>query len=193
MSFKDKLKEIKKILFESDETETNELFVDINTEDGQVLRVNDVAVGEPVEIVEGENLVEAPDGNYVLETGATLVVSGGMIEEVIEAEEEEAETEEEMSEETETESKEEEATEEKAEEEVKENFEDEVLGLMKSLTSEIKSLKDEISSVKAENEEFKKDYEEFKAKPSVEHTETKVSFKENKKQSPVHAVVRSRK
>lgn len=176
MTVKERLDKIKEFLFNKESEETEEAFVDVTTADGKVLRVNDIAVGQAVEIVEGENLVEAPDGNYELEDGSVLVVSGGMIEEIIEGE---AEAEEEM--------ESEEVKEEETFEEEKENFNDEVLGLLNSVAEEVKNLRNEIATVKAENEEFKKDYNEFKAKPSVEHTETKVNFSENKdKKSPIY-------
>lgn len=185
MTVKERLAKIKEFLFNEETQETEETFVDVTTADGVVLRVNDIAVGQAVEVVEGENLVEAPDGNYELEDGSVLVVSGGMIEEVIESE---APAEAEM--EKEEESKEEEET---FEEEEKENFNDEVLDLLKSVSEEVKSLKNDLATVKAENEEFKKDFKEFKEQPSTEHTETKVVFREVKKDSPIHNVVRNRK
>jgi hypothetical protein len=85
-----------KALFNEETTEESVEFVDVETQDGQILRVADVAVDQPVEIVEGENLVEAPDGNYVLVDGTTLVVSGGMITEIVEVEEDNEENNEEM-------------------------------------------------------------------------------------------------
>lgn len=182
-----------KALFNEETQEESVEFVDVETQDGQILRVADVAVDQPVEIVEGENLVEAPDGNYVLVDGTTLVVSGGMITEIQEAEEAPAE-EEEMSEETEAkkeeESKEEESKEEMEEESKETDLDNAILNALETLTNEVASLKEGFNKVEAENKELKEKVEAFGKLPSEEHTETKKEFKTEKKKSksPLHAI-----
>jgi len=79
-----------KSLFETEE-ENNTLFVDVKTTDSRILRVSDMAVGATVMEITEEGEVAVEDGEYTLEDGMTIVVMGGLIEEIKEVEEEETE------------------------------------------------------------------------------------------------------
>ena len=120
----DKLPEIKKVLFGSDDTttevETTEeaveaAFLDAKLVDGTIVRVEPaVEVGASVKVIDEEaNEIDAPDGDHELEDGTIIRTEGAVIVEVMapEVEEEEVEAEDEKE-------KEEMAAEETAEEEV---------------------------------------------------------------------------
>jgi hypothetical protein len=121
----DKLPEIKKVLFGSDDTtetvETTEeaaveaAFLDAKLVDGTIVRVEPaVEVGASVKVIdEAANEIDAPDGDHELEDGTIIRTEGAVIVEVMapEAEEEEVEAEEDEKE------KEEMASEESTEEE----------------------------------------------------------------------------
>ena len=104
----DKLPEIKKLLFGSDDTtgtvETTEeaaveaAFLDAKLVDGTIVRVEPaVEVGAVVKVIdEAANEIDAPDGDHELEDGTIIRTEGAVIVEVMapEAEEEEVEEEE---------------------------------------------------------------------------------------------------
>jgi len=103
----DKLPEIKKLLFGSDDTtetvETTEAaveaaFIDGKLVDGTIVRVEPaVEVGAVVKVIdEAANEIDAPDGDHELEDGTIIRTEGAVIVEVMapEAEEEEVEEEE---------------------------------------------------------------------------------------------------
>lgn len=186
------LENVKKLLFESEETE--ETFVDVKTEDGRIMRVDDIAEGMPVMEVTEEGVVEVEDGNYVIVDAegvptAEIVVEGGVITSVMNKSEEEAEdevSEEEMSEESEEESKEEDK------EEVKEELEEEEqIDPLKEITDSITALAKKVAELSKGQEAFAKEVEAFKKAPSEEHTKTKKEFsltdsnKKGKKSSPI--------
>lgn len=189
------LEDVKKLVFGSEETE--EQFVDVMTDDGRTMRVDDLAEGQPVmEVIDGE-VVEVEDGTYLIVDSegnptANVTVEGGVISAIENVMEEEGgdETEEEMSEETEEESKD-------KEEETKEEMEDEVSlvdlkDAIVSIAEEVASIKENFDKEKEElKAEFEKKIEEFKKAPSEEHTKTKKEFsltdsnKKGKKSSPI--------
>jgi len=76
------LKKIKS-LFAEEET-----YIEVKTEDGKILRVYSdvVAVDVAIEEVTEDGMVALEDADYKLEDGSTLVVAGGMITEIKEAE-----------------------------------------------------------------------------------------------------------
>ena len=104
----DKLPEIKKVLFGSDDTtetvETTEeaaveaAFLDAKLVDGTIVRVEPaVEVGASVKVIdEAANEIDAPDGDHELEDGTIIRTEGAVIVEVMapEAEEEDSEEEE---------------------------------------------------------------------------------------------------
>ncbi len=103
----DKLPEIKKVLFGTDDTttevETTEesveaAFLDAKLVDGTIVRVEPaVEVGAVVKVIdEAANEIDAPDGDHELEDGTIIRTEGAVIVEVMvpEAEEEEVEEEE---------------------------------------------------------------------------------------------------
>jgi hypothetical protein len=103
----DKLPEIKKVLFGTDDTtevETTEeaaveaAFIDSKLVDGTIVRVEPaVEVGAVVKVIdEAANEIDAPDGDHEMEDGTIIRTEGAVIVEVMapEAEEEEVEEEE---------------------------------------------------------------------------------------------------
>ena len=103
----DKLPEIKKVLFGSDDTttevETTEeaveaAFLDSKLVDGTIVRIEPaVEVGAVVKVIdEAANEIDAPDGDHEMEDGTIIRTEGAVIVEVMapEAEEEEVEEEE---------------------------------------------------------------------------------------------------
>ena len=98
-----KLPEIKKILFGSDDTsaevtDETSAFLDSKLVDGTIVRISpDVEVGAVVKVIDEEaNELDAPDGDHELEDGTIIRTEGAVIVEVMapEAEEEESEEEE---------------------------------------------------------------------------------------------------
>ena len=103
----DKLPEIKKLLFGSDDTtetvETTEAaveaaFIDGKLVDGTIVRVEPaVEVGAVVKVIdEAANEIDAPDGDHELEDGTIIRTEGAVIVEVMAPEAEEEESEEEV-------------------------------------------------------------------------------------------------
>ena len=93
-----KLPEIKKILFGSDDTSaevevTDEpsAFLDAKLVDGTIVRIEPaVEVGASVKVIDEEaNEIDAPDGDHELEDGTVIRTEGSVITEVIAAEVEE--------------------------------------------------------------------------------------------------------
>ena len=62
-----------------------EKFVDIKSQDGNIYRVDDVAVGSSIKLVDEDGLSEIESASIVLETGVTLVVENSIITEITEA------------------------------------------------------------------------------------------------------------
>jgi hypothetical protein len=162
---------------ENTEVSTEEVvenkFVEVKTNEGRILRADDIAVESAVVEITEDGEVALEDATYVLEDGLQLVVVAGIITEVIEAEvEEESEeseeapvAEEEMSEET--------------EEEVEEEFSAEAKELFSQVSEMVQafnSLKSEITSLKEENEALKTKVNKFAGEPSAEETKTKAEF-----------------
>ena len=148
-----------------------------------ILRVDDIAVDQSVQEVTEDGLVDVEDGTYVLEDGVSLVVSGGVITEIMEAEAEEEVVEEEMSEENADESKEE-------EEEEKVELEEE--DPMEKVVEEIKSYIDsKFESIEKENADLKEKVEKFSSAASESHTDTSVKFKQekSKKRNPLQVAL----
>jgi len=77
---KQKLSEIKKVVFEEETTD----FADVKTATGDILKVTpSVEVGAVVEVVsEDGSLTPAPDGPHELEDGSVITVEGGIISNV---------------------------------------------------------------------------------------------------------------
>lgn len=104
----DKLPEIKKVLFGTDDTttevETTEeaaveaAFLDAKLVDGTIVRVEPaVEVGASVKVIdEAANEIDAPDGDHELEDGTIIRTEGAVIVEVMAPEAEEEEVEEEV-------------------------------------------------------------------------------------------------
>ena len=99
-----KLPEIKKILFGSEETESTEetveaAFLDSKLVDGTIVRISpDVEVGAIVKVIDEEaNELDAPDGDHEMEDGTIIRTEGAVVVEVMAPEaEEEEESEEEV-------------------------------------------------------------------------------------------------
>ena len=74
MSIKDKIDKIQKIVFGEEEQEEVKEFADYKTNDGMVLRCDELAEGNTVSIIseDGENVSGA--ATYVLEDGKTIEV-----------------------------------------------------------------------------------------------------------------------
>lgn len=119
----DKLPEIKKVLFGSDDTtetvETTEeaaveaAFLDAKLVDGSIVRVEPaVEVGAVVKVIdEAANEIDAPDGDHEMEDGTIIRTEGAVIVEVMAPESEEEEVEEEVEAEEDEKEKEEMASE----------------------------------------------------------------------------------
>tara|TARA_R110000803_G_scaffold56955_5_gene114637 strand:- start:1322 stop:1939 length:618 start_codon:yes stop_codon:yes gene_type:complete len=93
-----KLPEIKKILFGSDDTsaevevtDETSAFLDAKLVDGTIVRIEPaVEVGASVKVIDEEaNELDAPDGDHELEDGTVIRTEGAVITEVIAAEVEE--------------------------------------------------------------------------------------------------------
>lgn len=83
-------------LFEGEDNTTNEIpadlkFVDVKTTDGRILRVSDIAVDATVKEITEDGEVDVEDSTFTLEDGTQLVVVGGIVTEVIPAEQAPAE------------------------------------------------------------------------------------------------------
>ena len=99
-----KLPEIKKILFGSEETESTEetveaAFLDSKLVDGTIVRIEPaVEVGAIVKVIDEEaNELDAPDGDHEMEDGTIIRTEGAVVVEVMAPEaEEEEESEEEV-------------------------------------------------------------------------------------------------
>jgi len=180
MNKKTVLEKIKQ-LFTDTEEEVEVSFVDVKTDDGRILRLDDIAVDQAVKEITEDGEVEIEDGTYVLEDGNSLVISAGIITEIVEAEaeaEEEAVVDEEMSKEND-------------EEVVKEELEEEENPFEVAVLSALEDLKSKFEVVEKENNELKEKFEAFGKTASEEHTNTKVEFKAEKKgfKSPLHSAL----
>lgn len=93
MNKKGILTKIAELFTTNDEsTSTNEEvvleFVDVKTSDNRILRVSDLALGGTVKEITPDGEVDLEDGDYTLETGETITVLAGVIEEIATAAEE---------------------------------------------------------------------------------------------------------
>lgn len=182
MSKKGILKQIYNLAFNTDE-EAKENFIDVKSGDG-ILRVDDIAVGSPIQWVTEEGLEDTPDGEYPLEDGTILVVEGGIISEVKAVEEEDAPVDEEMSEEAT------EVTAETINDEVVEDApvdEDltneqtqELVDKIREILETFESVNSKLEALTKDNEELKTRVAKFAGEPSVESTKVKGSFSNNK-------------
>jgi len=168
------VEKIKEIFKADEEVQTEENFVDVKTDSGVILRVDDIAVDQAVQEVTEEGLVDVADSTYVLEDGTGLVVVGGVITEIVETEAEaKAETEEEM---------------ETEEVEDSNKFEDELISTLKSVNDRLTAIENKFKAVEKENKELKEDFKKIGGQASDSHTETKIKFKQEKeiKKTPLH-------
>ena len=183
MNKKTVLDKIKQLFTDTEEV-VEVSFVDVKTDDGRILRLDDIAVDQAVKEITEDGEVELEDGTYVLEDGNSLVVSAGIITEIVEAEaeaEEEVVVDEEMSKEDD-----EKVVKEELEEEVVESNPFEV-AVLKAL----EDLKSKFETVEKENNELKEKFEAFGKSASAEHTNTKIEFKAEKAKvkSPLHTAL----
>jgi len=186
MNKKNVIGKIKALFTEEVETSPEDtlIFVEVKTADGRILRADDIAVDMPVMEITEEGETPLEDGEYELFDGNKLVVEGGLIKEVIEAETEEEEAPEVTEELEVTEEVAEELTEEVAEvaeevvaEEVKQPKEIiEETRTIQKYTEMFDSIKTEIEALKEENKTLKARLDKFAGEPSVESTNTTVEF-----------------
>jgi len=181
-----------KQLFEVEES-TDVKFADYKTMDGKIIRVPEaLEVESPIMEVTEEGEVALEDGKYEIEDlGIMLVVTDGMIAEIIEEEEAESEdeaaedseeVEEEMEAETEVEAEEETETEtEEEESEETEDSTDEEDDKLASLESKLDELLGKFNDLSNENEELKSKFEKFSGEASVESINEKINFSEMSK------------
>lgn len=192
------LYKIKEIFNTEKVEETTEMnFIDVKTEDGRILRVEDMAIEKPIMEITEDGEIALEDGEYKIIDGPVIKVEAGMIKE-IEAMEEEPAMEDEvvaeqMSEEVAEEVAEEvieetteEVVEDTTEEVVEEDAElDELLGQLRGLVetvNELKEMKEGFASLKEENEKLKLEVEKFAKAPSAEATDVKINFKKETKE-----------
>ena len=177
MDFKEKLKQIKNILF-SDETQEQEItFMDIRTVDGRIMRVNELIEGESIQEVTEDGLIDVEAGEYQIDGDLVVIVGEGsviseiraIVDEIVETDE----VEEEFSAETETETEDETTAETEVEVEVVEqevNFNSEIIEILERLTNDFNEYKENVTK---ELEVIKEDFSKFKKQPSVEPTDVK--------------------
>jgi len=185
MDKKQVIDKIKKVLLGEQEEVVEEVFVDVKTEDGRIMRVADIAVDQPVKEITEDGEVDVEDATYVLEDGTSIVVVAGVITEIVEAEAEaEEEVEEEMAKEEVVEDKEEDKEEEvKLEEE--ESYEEVLAKALGSIAERLDAIEGKFEKVEGKVEEFGK-------MASAEHTDTELKFKKtetNKNKSPLHTAM----
>lgn len=82
MDFKEKINKIKVLL----NLETEQKFADYKMKDGSILRCDSLDMGAKVMTVSEAGEAPAQDGTYEMEDGKVIVVTGGVISEVKEAE-----------------------------------------------------------------------------------------------------------
>lgn len=167
------IEKFKKLLFNNEEESTEETqFMEVKTQDGTILRVDVMEIGQSVMQISEEGESPAETGTYILEDGTTLIVADGVIESI--EENLGNEEEEEMSEESEEskEAKEETQEENKEEKEVKEEEVDERAELLEEIAKIINSKFEAIEKEQDEKyNELVKKFEDFKAQPSEDETE----------------------
>lgn len=97
------IKQLKQV-FEEDVAESGVLnedsndFIELKTEDGDIFRMEVLAVDEIVKEVTEDGLIDVADGTYVMEDGSSLVIKDDIISEIIEADADEADSAEEFAE-----------------------------------------------------------------------------------------------
>lgn len=72
---------------ESTEENTDAEYVEVKTVDGNILRMEVLALEQSVVEITEDGEIEVEDNTYVLEDGRSLVIEGGVIKEIIEKEE----------------------------------------------------------------------------------------------------------
>lgn len=92
MNIKEKIEMIKQIFSATTET-VDAKFVDVKTQDGMILRIDNIEIDALVQEVTEAGLVDVLDGDYVLEDGLTLRIVASKIAEIIEATPEDVENE----------------------------------------------------------------------------------------------------
>jgi len=181
MELTEKLADIKKILFGSEEEE--QVFADYKTTDGVILRCDELTEGATVSIISEEGEAVSGAASYVLEDGRTVEVSEeGAIVSIMDAEEEA-----------------EELQEEEMEEEVVnpvderiskiENGLKEILGLFEKQEEQFSK---EVDLAK-ELEDLKAEFEAFKSAPAEGEIEVKKAMpKVNSKEDKLRAIANFR-
>lgn len=187
-----KLSKIKEVLAEEETPETEEVQLeDVKMVDGTILRIEPaIEVGATVMVIgEDGELIDAPDAEHELESGAVIATEGGIIVEIQEVEGEEEVVEEEMSEEPVEQA--EPTLEEKILEKVnelvtqhKEDLDAKVAGLKFAKEEEVTSLKEENKDLKNTLIEVVEMFEQFanaEAKPPKKSPSKAWMSKEDKK------------
>ena len=82
------ISKIKELFAETaiEQTSDDLRFVDVKTADGRIMRVSDLAVDATIVEINEDGELAVEDGTYVLEDGISVVVKGGIISEIMEAE-----------------------------------------------------------------------------------------------------------
>ena len=178
MNRKELVNTVKNLLLGEQEEVVEEVFVDVKTEDGRIMRVADIAVDQPVKEITEDGEVDVEDATYVLEDGTSIVVVAGVITEIVEAEAEaEEEVVEEMAKDEVVEDKEEEKEEEVKLEEEEESFED-------VLSKALGSIAERLDAIESKFEKVEGKVEEFGKVASANHTETELKFKKVENSKP---------
>lgn len=89
MDKKSVIKNIKQFFSAPEVEEDTQIFVDIKTEEGKILRVSDMKEEATITEITEDGEIEVEDGTYTTDYGLTLVVEGGKIKSIIEKEDEE--------------------------------------------------------------------------------------------------------
>ena len=182
MSVKDKLAEIKKIVFGEEVQEEVQEFADYKTTDGIILRCDELVEGATVSIISEDGEAVSGAASYVLEDGRTIEVSEeGAVVSIMEAEEESEEVMEEVMEEVENPL---EGRIERIESGLKE-----ILGLFESQEEKFSKEVD----LSKELAELKADFEAFKSAPAEDEIKVLKTLPKNEtKEDKARAIARFR-
>ena len=145
--------------------ETKELFLDVATDEGVMVRISEpVEVGSTVELIdeEGEVVGPAPDGEHMVE-GIAVVVLDGVISEIIQPEVEEEVVEEPV-----------------AEEPVEEEMKFATVETVVELTEKLNNMELKFNETVSLLEELKNKFVKFSNEPAVESTKTEAKFSSTK-------------
>tara|TARA_R100000544_G_scaffold28635_1_gene15138 strand:+ start:292 stop:849 length:558 start_codon:yes stop_codon:yes gene_type:complete len=181
MEFTEKLADIKKILFGSEEEE--QVFADYKTTDGVILRCDELSEGATVSIISEDGEVVSGAASYVLEDGRTVEVSEeGAIVSIVDAEEEVEELKEEVMQEDEVNPMDERIS--KIENGLKE-----ILGLF---DKQVENFSKDVDLSK-QLEDLKAEFEAFKSAPADGEIEVKKAMpKVNSKEDKLRAIAKFR-